>query len=306
MSAGRAAGGEAPEPHELRDASAPARALLDLANPFGPAEARLRLLEPEDADRAALAARLRDGTYDKPFLAEDDRTRSLHFCWTYVQSRMRLDDPVELQMTYTRMMMSFVLFHTTPRSLLILGLGGGSLAKYCHRHLPDARVLAVESNRHVLALRDAFAVPADDARFRVVEADAAAFVAATRDRFDVVLLDAFDRHGRAPGLDDAAFYARVRERLWPTGVLVANVAGSASERAHHLERLRGVWGDDVLALASEEDDDDVVFAFADPTFEPRWRWIRDQAGALERRYGIELATFAQRLRRSGRARGAAS
>ena len=40
--------------------------------------------------------------------------------------------------------------------------------------------------------------------------------------------------------------------------------------------------------------------------EPRWRWIRDQAAPLERRYGIELATFAQRLKRSRRTGGVTS
>lgn len=278
--------------------------MLELPNPFAPDHTILRLLEPADADRTALAARLRDGTYDKPFLAEDGRTRALHFCWTYVQSRMRLDDPIALQMTYTRMMMSFLLFHTTPRAILILGLGGGSLAKYCHRNLPEARIIAVESNRDVLALRDEFAIPPDDARFTVVDADAAAWLARTRAQFDVVLLDAFDRVGDAPGLADDGFYARIHDRLWPNGLLVANVAGNAPERAAHLTRLRRAWGDDVLVLACDENEDDIVFAFREPAFEPRWRWIREQAGAMERRYGIELATFAQRLRRSGRANGA--
>lgn len=279
--------------------------MLEIPNPFAPDHTTLRLLEPADADRTALAARLRDGTYDKPFLVEDGRTRALHFCWTYVQSRMRVDDPVALQMTYTRMMMSFLLFHTTPRTILILGLGGGSLAKYCHRYLPDARIVAVESNPDVLALRDEFAVPSDDPRFTVVEADAGAWLAQTRARFDVVLLDAFDRLGHAPGIVDDDFYGRIRDRLWPNGVLVANVAGSAPERGAHLSRLRRAWGDDVLVLPSEEDDDDVVFAFREPAFEPRWRWMREQAGAMERRYGIELATFAQRLRRSSRTHGLA-
>jgi spermidine synthase len=280
--------------------------MLEIPNPFAPDHTIVRLLEPVDANRAALAARLRDGTYPKPFLAEDGRTRALHFCWTYVQSRMRLDDPIALQMTYTRMMMSFLLFHTKPHTVLILGLGGGSLAKYCHHNLPDARIVAVESNRDVLALRDEFAVPPDDERFTVVEADAGAWLAATRARFDVVLLDAFDRTGRAPGLAADDFYTHLRDRLWPNGVLVANVAGSAAARAAHLARLRRAWGDGLLVLASEDDDDDVVFAFRDPAFEPRWRWIRAQAAAMERRYGIELATFAQRLRRSARTRASPS
>ena len=275
-----------------------ARALFDIPNPFGPAHARLRLREPLDADPAALAARVLAGTYERPFLADDGSTRALHFCWTYVQSRMRLDDPVALQMTYTRMMMSFLLFHTTPRALLVLGLGGGSLVKYCHAELPETRIVVVERDPDVLAFRDEFAVPPDGERLRVIEDDAAAYVAAARDRFDVVLLDAFDRTGAAPGFGRPEFYEAVRARLRPNGMLVANVAGPAPTRRDHLVTLRSVWGDNMLVLPAEEDDDDVVFAFADPTFDPRWRWIERQAEPMRRRYGIEFPTFARRLKRS--------
>jgi spermidine synthase len=274
--------------------------LLAIDNPFAPDATRVRLLEPTDADRDAVAARLRSGTYDKPFIAEDGTTRALHFCWRYVQSRMRIDEPVALQMPYTRAMMSFLLFHTCPRDLLLLGLGGGSLAKYCHRHLPQARIVAVESNRDVLALRHEFAVPPNDDRWRVVEAEAGAFVRASGDRSDVVLMDAFDRHGLAPGLRRREFYEEIRSRLRPDGTLVANVAGTPPERALQIQSMRRVWNDNVIVLPIEEDDNDVVFAFCDPTFEPRWRWIDDQAAAMRRRYGLEFPTLARRLRHARR------
>jgi spermidine synthase len=108
-------------------------AMLAITNPFSADCGLLRLLEPADADRAALSERLRSGTYDKPFIAEDGETRALYFSWAYVQSRMRIEEPVALELCYTRKMMSFLLFHTNPRALLLLGLGGGSLAKYCWR-----------------------------------------------------------------------------------------------------------------------------------------------------------------------------
>ncbi len=274
--------------------------ILEIASPFAPEHARIRVLESPDADRTALAERLLGGTYDKPFIADDGTTRALHFCWRYVQSRMRIDEPVALQMSYTRMMMSFLLFHTNPRALLLLGLGGGSLAKYCHRHLPEARIVVVENNRDVLALRDEFAVPPDDQRFRVVEGDAGAFVAACRDRYHVVLMDAFDRHGLAPGLGRREFYDELRSRMHPNGTLVANVAGLRAERRNYIEAMRSAWGDNILVLPVEEDDNDVVFAFCDPTFEPRWRWIDGQVQAMRRRYGIEFPAFARQLKRSRR------
>ena len=271
--------------------------MLDIGDAFGSGRTRVRLLEPSDADRTALAAQLRSGTYDKPFIAEDGVTRALHFCWTYTQSRMLIDEPVALQMLYTRAMMSFLLFHTHPRALLLLGLGGGSLAKYCHLHLPEARIVVVESNADVLALRNEFAVPRDDDRFHVVEGDAGAFVFACRDRYDVVLMDAFDRRGLAPGLGAREFYETLRSHLRPDGILVANVAGNEAERRDHVESMSIVWGENMLVLPVEDDDNDVVFAFCDPTFEPRWRWIQNQAEALRRRYGIELPTFARQLKR---------
>jgi spermidine synthase len=160
--------------------------------------------------------------------------------------------------------------------------------------------VAVESNRDVLALRHEFAVPPNDDRFQVIADDAGAFVRASRDRFDVVLMDAFDRDGLAPGLRREECYEELRARLHPDGTLVANVAGSNAERAAHLETIRRLWNDNVLVLPVEEDGNDVAFAFCDPTFEPRWRWIDGQADAMRRRYGIEFPTLARRLRNARR------
>jgi spermidine synthase len=71
-------------------------------------------------------------------------------------------------------MMAFLLFNPRPRRILILGLGGGSLAKFCYRHLPSATITAVEIDPHVMALREEFRVPADDERFRVLQGDGTA------------------------------------------------------------------------------------------------------------------------------------
>jgi len=55
----------------------------------------------------------------------------------------QLDDPYALCLAYTRKMMAFLLFNSQPRRILQLGLGGGSLAKFCYKHLPDASITAV-------------------------------------------------------------------------------------------------------------------------------------------------------------------
>ena len=51
-------------------------------------------------------------------------------------------------------------------SCLMIGLGGGSLAKFCHHYLPETRITVVEINPHVIAMRRHFQVPDDDAHWR--------------------------------------------------------------------------------------------------------------------------------------------
>jgi spermidine synthase len=150
--------------------------LLELKVHLPSAAGVLRLLEPQHSSIASLCGRVFNGTYDKPFILDMDGERCLHFDLTAAQSAMDLDDPERLSLAYTRKMMAFLLFNHSPRRILMLGLGGGSLAKFCHRHLPSAAITAVEVNPDVIALRDAFLVPADDDRFRVVRAEGTHYV----------------------------------------------------------------------------------------------------------------------------------
>src|SRR5690606_38116351 len=76
---------------------------------------------------------------NRPFLVETETERHLLFSHDSVQSSMRLDDPDALACEYTRRMMSFLLFVPDPREIVMIGLGGGSLAKFCYKNVPSAR-----------------------------------------------------------------------------------------------------------------------------------------------------------------------
>ena len=97
----------------------------------------LRLFEPADAELPELISQILAGSYAKPFAIDNGRRRSLHFSLAHVQSAMRIEEPFALELAYTRKMMAFRLFLPDPKRVLIIGLGGGSLAKYCYRHLPQ-------------------------------------------------------------------------------------------------------------------------------------------------------------------------
>src|SRR3546814_15345784 len=68
------------------------------------------------------------------FIFDFGDIRSLLANWGYVQSAMSITEPNRLLLEYTQAMMGFLLFNDSPGTTEIIGLGGGSLAKYCHAY----------------------------------------------------------------------------------------------------------------------------------------------------------------------------
>ena len=143
-------------------------------------------------------------------------------------------------------------------------------------------------------------IPPDDARWRVVMSDAAQYLRNCEDNADVVMIDAFDRHGFSEAVCSRTFYLDVRAALAPTGAMVANMVGPKADRAAHLSLIADVFDDNVIACPVKDDGNYLVFAFRDASFEPRWRWIEGQAKAMQKRYGLDFPKFASTLKRSRR------
>ena len=266
--------------------------LFSLESPF-PAESTLRFLEPQDTCPNSLWDRIFSGDYDKPFIVDVRLRRFLHFDFDAIQSAMDLSRPDRLCLSYTRKMMAFLLFNRLPRRVLLLGLGGGSLARFCYRHLPETRLTAIELNEHVVALRDEFCVPADDERFRVIRADGAAYVGQLLPCKDVVLADACDRYGIAPEMNSTDFYRSVFHCLAPGGVFVANLCGDRDTRNTHFLRIRQVFGEQWLALPVRPDGSTIVFAFKDRR--APFAEIQAAAPRLKREFGLDFPRYLQRI-----------
>lgn len=201
-----------------------------------------------------------------PYQRDTRLHRSLHFTPEGQQSQMSKRDPHALIVDYTRTMMAFLLLRSRPRRIGLIGLGGGSLAKFCYRELPEARIDAVEVDPRVVAMRRQFHVPDDDARFHVHVVDGADFVAANRGAFDVLLIDAYDAVGIPPQLSTPRWYDDCRASLSRGGVLVANLYCADSDV--HLERLRCSFDGAVVVLDEAKDANRVAFACAGGLLQP--------------------------------------
>jgi spermidine synthase len=188
---------------------------------------------------------------NKPLVIQNEQVVSLYFDARAVQSTMLRHDPYALALGYTRTMMGFLLLRPSPRRISMIGLGGGSLAKYCYRHLPDTTIAVVEINPQVIALRDQFHVPRGDERFRVICADGAQYVTVQDHRPDVLLVDCFNADGLPAELGSRTFYEACRRRLSDDGILVANLVTDEPDFHRYLRSLREVFSNAVTLAPSE-------------------------------------------------------
>jgi spermidine synthase len=201
-----------------------------------------------------------DDRSGKPYVIERDGMLALQFDPLCLQSEMNIGDPDQLVFSYTRAMMSFLLFTPAPQNIAMIGLGGGSLAKYCYRYLPQAKITVVEINHEVIALRNEFAIPADDARFRVVLGDGAVFVKERQQSFDVLLVDGFDAEGLPDELSSQDFYDDCFAALADDGIMVANLWGSSNGYQIFVSRIQSSFSDRVVVLNSDDSTNKIVLA----------------------------------------------
>lgn len=230
------------------------------------------------------AAHDADDEHVRPFINETLDARTLYFSVSAIQSRMQIQHSDALDLEYTRLMMGFLLFAPAPAMIALIGLGGGSLVKFCHRHLQRSVLTVAEINPHVVALRDAFDVPPDDARLHVLTCDGAQLVRESRERFDVLLVDGFDTEGLPKALRTQRFYDNCADVLQPGGLLVVNLHNDRVHCDTWVERIRRSFAGSVLLVDDSDGSNRVVFAWKGELAAPH------TAAAVARRAGMSAAT----------------
>ena len=176
----------------------------------------------------------------------------------------------------------------SPRRVLIIGLGGGTLPVFLHRHHPDTLIDVVDIDPAVIAAAKQFFGFAEDARMKAHAGDGRAFVErAPRAHYDLIILDAFGDSEVPSHLATREFLQAVRAALTPDGVVVSNVWRRGYN--HLYDNMLRTYAEvfaSLHVLESAHEVNNLVFALP-------------QAGAVSRE---QFAAQAQRVALQGRYR----
>ena len=234
--------------------------------------------------------------------SDEGAVRHLHLDSIWVQGSMLIDSPQVLVHQYIQRMMAWLLFvdpsTVSKRRAMQLGLGAGSLTKFCHKVL-RMHTAAIEINPKVLvACRGWFKLPADTARMQVVLADAAQEIRSPKwcGTVDALQVDLYDHDAAAPVLDSAAFYADCRRLLTDDGCMTVNLFGRASSYPRSVEKIAAAFGRDAIwPFKATREGNTVVLAQKQPARPPR-ALLSGRADAIEQQWGLPAAQWVRVLK----------
>lgn len=230
---------------------------------------------------------------------DKDGVRSLYFGTRACQSSMLLYDPARLTLGYTRSMLAALLFQPEPKHILLIGLGGGSLARFLLQHLPEARITGIEARARVVELaRDYFGLP-EHTRLRIEIDDGANFLSACPEQsFDLILIDAFDSVGVHPSVQSREFHQMVRRALAPGGAVSINLWTTPGAPYQTLLRnMAEGFAGQILRLPVEQRANLVALGLDKSCGRQELKQLHDRAQQLEQRYGLELPRLLRDLQR---------
>lgn len=199
------------------------------------------------------------------------------------ESAIDLKTPDALALTYTRYMTAALAF--TDRDverIALVGLGGGRTISYLVNAIPNAVADVAELDPAVVSLAEKYFGASSNERLRIHTRDGRVFFNQTKDKFDLVLVDAY-RGAFVPfHLTTREFYTLLQSRLNEGGIVAQNVEPSTLFFDSSFVTMKKVF-DNVDAL--EAGGNVVLIGYTGPPKSPEQ--VMARAGIVQQRLGLQ-------------------
>jgi len=248
--------------------------------------------------KQALGASTVSRKHEIPTISEAAGVRYLHFGTEWVQGAMWVDQPAELVLEYTAQLMAWLLFLNPSRGqdLGLLGLGAGSVARFCLKHTQH-RLRVVEWNPLVTSACELYFKLPRPARLKIEHCDAAEWVADPEQQGScaVLMVDIYDGQARGPVRDSLEFYQNCRAALSEVGMLTVNLFGAHASFERNIRNLSQAFDGRLLTLPQIDAGNQIVLAFKGPKLEVSIEQLLSRAEDVEKHYGLPAKKWARSM-----------
>ena len=208
---------------------------------------------------------------------------------------MFVTNPIVLVHKYTQAMLT-PLSWITPKSVLALGLGAGSIHKYLMHYFPEATIDTVELRASVINVaKEYFSLPSDNVNLNIIHSSAQEYLKQSAEpaAYDLILIDLFlttsNKTDINIGLNE--YFDALYERLTVNGCLCINIIGSDYFKYPGYASLMKAFSNNVY-VSPVDSTNTVIFAFRAPV---NMRHQDTQLSYYELKYGLHFRQYLNKL-----------
>ena len=165
---------------------------------------------------------------------------------TSSQSCFLKSNPQSLVFNYTKLLFSALLVNDSPKRILIIGLGGGTMSNTLHQLYPDSIIDNVEIDPAVVKVARQYFGFFENHSVKTYEQDGRIFIKRAlmkKQQYDWIIFDAFNGDYIPEHLLTKEFLLETKQLLSDNGVLTANTFSSSKLYAHESATYQHVFGE---------------------------------------------------------------
>ncbi|NKB34012.1 MAG: spermidine synthase [Pseudomonadales bacterium] len=214
------------------------------------------------------------------------------------QTCMMVDDRDLLVFDYTRMSFSGMLLQPEPESILVIGLGGGSIPMTFADMFPNAKIDVVEIDEAVVRVAEEYFYYSDTDNMTVYVDDGRPFIKRAGIRgqtYDYIVLDAFSGDYIPEHMLTREFLEEVKSIMTADSVLVANTFSTSRLYDHESVTYQRAFGEFYNFKLPTSGNRMIIAQLG--TLPPRGELVEESrriAASLEK-YGVPLSDYPRRL-----------
>ena len=214
------------------------------------------------------------------------------------QTCVEVNDRDRLVFSYTRMSFAGLLLQPQPETILVAGLGGGSIPMTLNNLFPEAKIDVVEIDQAVVNVAKEYFFFEENDNMKVTVKDARVFVkrAALRGKkYDYIVLDAFGGDYIPEHLLTREFLGEVKTIMAVDGVLVANTFSTSRFYDHESVTYQDVFNEFFNFKLPTSGNRIIITQLS--SLPPRGELVTRAQNAADRlkKYGVPLLEYPARL-----------
>jgi spermidine synthase len=179
----------------------------------------------------------------------------------YPDSAVKVGDPDHIEFEYVQAIAVALALVNEPKRVLVVGLGGGTLPSFLHKHYPRMVIDSVDIDPDVVEVAKKYFGFREDTNMRAYVEDGRQFIENCKAPYDIIFLDAYGSEDIPYHMATREFLQAVRRVLAPKGIAASSILRAADNRLHDdmIRTYQDVF-DSVYTVATKYSPGEIVLA----------------------------------------------